>query len=183
MSRRSRFPSRTSTHVGELGLDCRYCHSFVEVSGHANVPTNQTCYNCHGPDTRPDQEGEREARAGARGREDGRADPVDQGSQGARLRLFQSQRAREPRRLLRRAATVRSTKWKSCRHAEPHSMGWCLDCHRNAGEEPASARPGHESELQAGRPRSEGVLRQARPRRAGSSRIRSRRRRRNTAPK
>jgi hypothetical protein len=34
-------------HVGELGLDCRYCHSNVERSGFANVPTAQTCMNCH----------------------------------------------------------------------------------------------------------------------------------------
>ena len=25
-------------HVGELGLDCRYCHASVEVSSVANVP-------------------------------------------------------------------------------------------------------------------------------------------------
>ena len=34
-------------HVGELGLDCRYCHSFVEVSPEANVPPTSTCWNCH----------------------------------------------------------------------------------------------------------------------------------------
>ena len=34
-------------HVGELGLDCRYCHTNVEVSAHANVPPTQTCMNCH----------------------------------------------------------------------------------------------------------------------------------------
>ena len=34
-------------HVGQLGMDCRYCHSFVENSGHANVPTASTCWNCH----------------------------------------------------------------------------------------------------------------------------------------
>jgi predicted phosphoadenosine phosphosulfate sulfurtransferase len=34
-------------HVGQLGLDCRYCHSQVEVSGHSNIPTTQTCMNCH----------------------------------------------------------------------------------------------------------------------------------------
>ena len=34
-------------HVGQLGLDCRYCHSYVEVSGHSNVPATQTCMNCH----------------------------------------------------------------------------------------------------------------------------------------
>jgi len=34
-------------HVTQLGLDCRHCHSFVEKSGHANVPTANTCANCH----------------------------------------------------------------------------------------------------------------------------------------
>jgi hypothetical protein len=36
-----------SIHVEQLGLDCRYCHSHVEVSGHSNIPTTQTCMNCH----------------------------------------------------------------------------------------------------------------------------------------
>jgi len=35
------------THVGQLGMDCRYCHSAVEYSSHANVPATQTCMNCH----------------------------------------------------------------------------------------------------------------------------------------
>lgn len=34
-------------HAGELDMDCRYCHNFVEVSAHANVPPTQTCMNCH----------------------------------------------------------------------------------------------------------------------------------------
>ena len=34
-------------HAGQLGMDCRYCHSQVEVSSHANVPPTQTCMNCH----------------------------------------------------------------------------------------------------------------------------------------
>ena len=34
-------------HAGELGMDCRYCHNWVEVSEHANVPPTQTCMNCH----------------------------------------------------------------------------------------------------------------------------------------
>ena len=34
-------------HVQELGLDCRYCHSFVEFSSEANVPSTNTCMNCH----------------------------------------------------------------------------------------------------------------------------------------
>lgn len=41
-------PYSHALHVGELGLDCRYCHNHVEQSPHANVPSTQTCMNCHG---------------------------------------------------------------------------------------------------------------------------------------
>ena len=34
-------------HVGELGLDCRYCHVSVERSAVSNVPSTKTCMNCH----------------------------------------------------------------------------------------------------------------------------------------
>ena len=34
-------------HAGQLGMDCRYCHNWVETSAHANVPPTQTCMNCH----------------------------------------------------------------------------------------------------------------------------------------
>ncbi len=34
-------------HVGELGLDCRYCHASVEVSSSAGMPPTQTCMTCH----------------------------------------------------------------------------------------------------------------------------------------
>ena len=34
-------------HAGQLGMDCRYCHNWIEVSQHANVPPTQTCMNCH----------------------------------------------------------------------------------------------------------------------------------------
>jgi hypothetical protein len=40
-------PYSHALHVGQLGLDCRYCHSNVEKSGVANLPTAQTCMNCH----------------------------------------------------------------------------------------------------------------------------------------
>ncbi len=40
-------PFDHSLHAGQLGLDCRYCHSNVEQSGFANIPTSQTCMNCH----------------------------------------------------------------------------------------------------------------------------------------
>lgn len=34
-------------HAGELGLDCRYCHSTVETSAVASVPPTSTCMTCH----------------------------------------------------------------------------------------------------------------------------------------
>jgi hypothetical protein len=34
-------------HPGNLGLDCRYCHNQVESSRFANLPSVQTCMNCH----------------------------------------------------------------------------------------------------------------------------------------
>ncbi len=34
-------------HAGDLGMDCRYCHSSVERSAFAAVPPTQTCMNCH----------------------------------------------------------------------------------------------------------------------------------------
>ncbi len=34
-------------HAGELGIDCRYCHTSVETSSSAGFPPTQTCMNCH----------------------------------------------------------------------------------------------------------------------------------------
>jgi len=34
-------------HVGGMGVDCRYCHTAVEVSARAGMPPTKTCMNCH----------------------------------------------------------------------------------------------------------------------------------------
>src|SRR5260370_28468926 len=34
-------------HVAGLGIDCRYCHTSVEVSNFAGIPPTETCMNCH----------------------------------------------------------------------------------------------------------------------------------------
>lgn len=34
-------------HAGQLGMDCRYCHSNIEVSPEANIPSVSVCYGCH----------------------------------------------------------------------------------------------------------------------------------------
>ena len=40
-------PNSHKLHAGDLGMDCRYCHYDVEISPVANVPTTQVCMNCH----------------------------------------------------------------------------------------------------------------------------------------
>jgi hypothetical protein len=34
-------------HVGQIGIDCRYCHTSVETSSSAGIPPTATCMNCH----------------------------------------------------------------------------------------------------------------------------------------
>lgn len=34
-------------HAGKLGIDCRYCHTRVEVSDEANIPNVEVCIGCH----------------------------------------------------------------------------------------------------------------------------------------
>lgn len=34
-------------HVGDDGIDCRYCHTSVEKGAFAGVPSTETCMTCH----------------------------------------------------------------------------------------------------------------------------------------
>lgn len=34
-------------HVSQLGIDCRYCHTSVEESNFAGIPSTKTCMTCH----------------------------------------------------------------------------------------------------------------------------------------
>jgi len=34
-------------HSGELGIDCRFCHTTVEKSSFAGMPSTETCLTCH----------------------------------------------------------------------------------------------------------------------------------------
>jgi hypothetical protein len=47
VAREQPVPFSHKHHVGELGLDCRYCHTSVENSSFAGVPPTQTCMTCH----------------------------------------------------------------------------------------------------------------------------------------
>jgi hypothetical protein len=34
-------------HVAGIGIDCRFCHTDVEVSSNAGMPPTYTCMTCH----------------------------------------------------------------------------------------------------------------------------------------
>jgi hypothetical protein len=34
-------------HAGDLGIDCRYCHTSVEHAPYAGLPATKICMNCH----------------------------------------------------------------------------------------------------------------------------------------
>ncbi|MBI1182255.1 MAG: cytochrome C [Alphaproteobacteria bacterium] len=40
-------PFSHAHHVGDVGLDCRYCHTGVETSAFAGLPPTSTCMTCH----------------------------------------------------------------------------------------------------------------------------------------
>lgn len=40
-------PFEHALHAGKLQIDCKYCHTSVDVSRHASVPSLNVCMNCH----------------------------------------------------------------------------------------------------------------------------------------
>ena len=40
-------PFSHQQHVGQVGLDCRYCHQTVETAASAGMPATEVCLDCH----------------------------------------------------------------------------------------------------------------------------------------
>jgi hypothetical protein len=47
ITRNQPIPFSHAHHVGQIGLDCRYCHTSVETSAFAGMPPTTTCMTCH----------------------------------------------------------------------------------------------------------------------------------------
>lgn len=114
-----------SLHVTQLGMDCRYCHTGVEISSHSTVPTTQTCMNCH----RHVQAANAKLAAVKQSFETGKPIPWVRVHQAPQYVYFNH--------------AVHVNRGVSCyechgavnnmtviRHDQPMSMGWCLSCHR-----------------------------------------------------
>ena len=119
-------PYSHALHVGELGLDCRYCHASVEVSPVANVPPTQTCMNCH---TIVARDSEKLA-------------PIRESlATGKRMRWVRVHNLPDYAYFNHAVHVNAGVGCISChgkihemevvRQAKPLSMSWCLDCHRN----------------------------------------------------
>ena len=112
-------------HAGQLGMDCRYCHSFVEVAAHSNVPTTQVCMNCHSQVQK----------------ENPKLAPVRESwATGKSIEWVQIHKTPDYVYFNHSAHVNRGVSCVSCHgkvnemavvyHAKSHSMSWCLDCHR-----------------------------------------------------
>jgi hypothetical protein len=121
-------PYSHALHVGELGLDCRYCHVSVETSAVANVPPTQTCMNCHH----------------VVARDSPRLAPIRDSAASNRPMRWVRVHNLPDYAYFHHAAHVRAgVGCKSCHgdiggmevvmQVKPLSMSWCLDCHRNPG--------------------------------------------------
>lgn len=115
-------------HAGDLGLDCRYCHSTVERSSFAAVPPSATCMNCH-----------------ARVKTDSPLllplyDSVAQGKPVPWIRVHNLPDYVYFDHSAHLAAGVgcstchgRIDQMPRVTQVESLTMGWCLQCHRNPG--------------------------------------------------
>ena len=119
-------PFSHALHAGQLGLDCRYCHSNVDKSAHSNVPTAQTCMNCHNQikPTSPLLAPVRDSFA------KGDAVPWVWIHQTPDYAYF-NHSAHVNRGVSCVECHGRIDQMDVVKHAQPLSMGFCLDCHRN----------------------------------------------------
>jgi hypothetical protein len=130
-------PFSHKLHAGTLKLDCRYCHNTVDRAAHAAIPPTSTCVNCH-----------------SAAKSDGTVDTASVHPQSPKLLpVRQSQVSGDPIEWIRvhnlpdfvyfnhSAHVNRNVSCVSCHgridkmeqvyQAEPLTMSWCLDCHRN----------------------------------------------------
>jgi hypothetical protein len=113
-------------HAGNLGVDCRYCHSTVEVSNYAAVPSTETCMNCH-TRVKPDSELLQPVRESyATGR------PIPW----VRIHrlpgyVYFSHKAHVSAGVSCVSCHGRVDQMAEVKQVKPLTMAWCLECHRD----------------------------------------------------
>lgn len=118
-------PYSHALHVGQLGLDCRYCHTTVEQAAFAALPPTQTCMNCHqqirkeSPKLLPVRESYATGKPVPWVKVHDLPDYV-----------YFNHSAHVTRGIGCVSCHGRVDKMEVVQQAEPLSMAWCLDCHR-----------------------------------------------------
>jgi hypothetical protein len=118
-------PFSHAVHAGQLGIDCRYCHSTVEKAPFAALPPTQVCMNCHAG-IRPDSPRLQAVR--------------DSWSKGMPISwvkvhdlpdyAFFNHSAHVNKGVGCVECHGRVDRMEVVRQVQPLSMSWCLDCHR-----------------------------------------------------
>lgn len=123
-------PYSHKLHAGDLGIDCRYCHNTVEQAAHAAIPPAKTCMNCH---TQVKTESNR-LRLVREAYNEGKpgGTPIEW------VRVHQLPDYAYFNHSVHVAAGVgcaschgRVDRMVVVEMAQPLSMGWCIDCHRD----------------------------------------------------
>jgi len=119
-------PYSHKLHAGNLGMDCLYCHTSVDKSSFAAVPSSETCMNCHHQVKKdsPLLQPVRDSYA--------KGDPVP---------WVKIHRLADYVYFNHKAHVTAGVSCVSCHgrvdqmvevmQVQPLSMAWCLDCHRN----------------------------------------------------
>lgn len=115
-----------ATHAGQLGIDCRYCHTGVEKAWFSNIPASSTCMNCHNQVLKDDPRLAlvRESAAS------GRPIPWVQIHKVPDFVYF-NHSVHVNRGISCVECHGRIDQMDEVYHAQPLSMSFCLDCHRH----------------------------------------------------
>jgi hypothetical protein len=113
-------------HAGQLGLDCRYCHSAVEKSWFSNIPSASTCMNCHNQVLKDDPKLALVRESAATGK----PIPWVQIHKTPDYVYF-NHSVHVNRGVSCVECHGRIDQMDEVMHAKPFSMGFCLDCHRD----------------------------------------------------
>ena len=119
-------PFSHKMHAGELGMDCRYCHTTVEKAAFAAVPPTDICMGCH---------------ANIRTTSDKLIPVRESHASGLPIPWIKVHDLPDYVYFNHSAHVTRGVSCVECHgrvdrmevvyQKETLSMGWCLDCHRN----------------------------------------------------
>lgn len=121
-------PYSHKLHAGDLGIDCRYCHTTVERAAKANVPPTNTCMNCH---TIIKTESEKLAMIRSSYKDTIPMEWVKVNDLPDYAYFNHGVHVRAGVGCISCHGNI--AEMDEVMQAKPLSMGWCLDCHRNPG--------------------------------------------------